>query len=165
MIIDPESLIMSLDNAVRWRQKLKSASQRLALTNGCFDLLHRGHAQYLMQARVCADALLILLNDDESVRALKGDGRPLNDAFSRAYVLGSLRHIDAVVIFSGKRCTRELEALKPDVYVKGGDYSLGALDASEREILQACKAEFRFIPFVGGFSTTDLISRLDTPMK
>ncbi len=161
MIIDPENLIMSLECAVQWRQTLRSSSRRLALTNGCFDLLHRGHAQYLMQARSYADALLVLLNDDESVRSLKGDGRPLNGAFNRAYLLASLKFVDAVVIFSGARCTTELSALSPDVYVKGGDYNLESLDPEERAALLARRANFRFIPFVNGFSTTNLISRID----
>lgn len=157
---NPAELIMPLDTAAKWRQSLKEANLKLAITNGCFDILHRGHADYLYRAREQADALLVLINSDASVRTLKGPDRPVVDEYSRAYLLCALECVDAVVIFSEPRCTRYFSVLRPDVYVKGGDYTLATLDSEERAALQQVNAEFRFIPFVEGFSTTNLISRI-----
>ena len=155
----PEHKIMTLDEALAWRLDLRTQNRKLALTNGCFDLLHRGHAEYLLEARRSADALLILLNSDRSVQSLKGPSRPICHENDRAFLLACMEFIDAVVIFDSSRCTREIETLKPDVYIKGGDYTVEKLDPGERKALLDCKAEIRFIPFVPGFSTTSLIEK------
>ena len=156
----PADKVMTLAEAVRWRETLRRAGRRLAVTNGCFDILHRGHADYLDRARRAGDALLVLLNSDSSVRELKGPERPINDEAARAFVLAALAAVDAVVIFDGKRCTSELAALRPDIYVKGGDYTVESLDPDERGALVAAGSEFRFIPFVEGFSTTATIRKM-----
>ena len=156
-IVYPGDKVMSLADALEWRETLRRQGIRLAVTNGCFDLLHRGHVEYLDSARHAADALLVLVNSDNSVRALKGPSRPLNDEYSRAFVLAGLAAVDAAVVFDSERCTAELAALAPDVYVKGGDYTVEKLDPTEREVLFACGAEFQFIPFVPGYSTTAVI--------
>ena len=159
-IIPPEERIFpSLEYAVRWRLDLKMKGLRLAVTNGCFDLLHRGHAEYLMQARSLADALFVLINSDESVRALKGPTRPVNQESDRAFLLACLEFVDGVVVFRSSRCDRELAALKPDVYAKGGDYTVESLDPSERAALLEAGAEIRFIPFVPGYSTTGTLKK------
>ena len=155
----PEKKIMTLEDALAWRLDLRNQKRKLALTNGCFDLLHRGHAEYLLEARRSADALLILLNSDRSVQSLKGPSRPICHENDRAFLLACMEFIDAVVIFDSSRCTREIETLKPDVYIKGGDYTVEKLDPDERKALLDCKAEIRFIPFVPGFSTTSLIEK------
>lgn len=155
----PEKKIMTLEDALAWRLDLRNQKRKLALTNGCFDLLHRGHAEYLLEARRSADALLILLNSDRSVQSLKGPSRPICHENDRAFLLACMEFIDAVVIFDSSRCTREIETLKPDVYIKGGDYTVEKLDPGERKALLDCKAEIRFIPFVPGFSTTSLIEK------
>jgi len=155
----PEKKIMTLEDALAWRLDLRTQKRKLALTNGCFDLLHRGHAEYLLEARRSADALLILLNSDRSVQSLKGPSRPICHENDRAFLLACMEFIDAVVIFDSSRCTREIETLKPDVYIKGGDYTVEKLDPGERKALLDCKAEIRFIPFVPGFSTTSLIEK------
>jgi D-glycero-beta-D-manno-heptose 1-phosphate adenylyltransferase len=157
---NPEDLIMSLEAADAWRQALKKENRKLAITNGCFDILHRGHADYLYRAREQADALLVLINSDASVQALKGPNRPVMDEHSRAYLLCALECVDAVVIFSEQRCTKYFSILQPDVYIKGGDYTIKTLNNEERIALQQANAEFRFIPFVEGFSTTNIISRI-----
>ena len=156
----PADKVMTLAEAVRWRETLRRDGRRLAVTNGCFDILHRGHADYLDRARRAGDALLVLLNSDSSVRELKGPERPINDEAARAFVLAALAAVDAVVIFDGKRCTAELAALRPDIYVKGGDYTVESLDPDERGALVAAGSEFRFIPFVEGFSTTATIRKM-----
>ena len=157
---NPADLIMSLEQAAEWRQSLRVDNKKLAVTNGCFDLLHRGHADYLYRARNEADALLVLVNSDASVSALKGPTRPLVDEYSRAYLLCALECVDAVVIFGEPRCTRYFKVLQPDVYVKGGDYTIETLNPEERTALQQANAEFCFIPFVEGFSTTSIIEKI-----
>ena len=160
-IISPETgIFKTLEQAVQWRNSLKEKGLRLAVTNGCFDILHRGHAEYLLAARRTADALLVLVNSDASVRALKGPSRPVVDEVSRALLLCSLRAVDAAVIFDAPRCHRELAALSPDIYVKGGDYTVEQLDPDERAALLAAHTKIVFQPFVDGFSTTRLLDRI-----
>lgn len=130
---------------------------RLVVTNGCFDLLHVGHVKFLWEARKAGDYLLVGLNDDESVRGLKGDGRPVYSVLDRAEMLAALRPVSAVCIFSGMRATEFLKAARPDVYVKGGDYTIETLDPDERAALGV--AEMRFIPLTPGVSTTNTITR------
>ena len=159
-IVSPESKIFSsLTEAVRWREKLRAEGHRLAVTNGCFDILHRGHAEYLLAARRLGDALLVLLNSDSSVRALKGPDRPVNNAYDRAYLLASLACVDGVLFFDGSRCCTELDALAADAYAKGGDYTLETLDSSEREALLKHGTEVHFISFVPGHSTTLVLQK------
>ena len=150
---------MTLEQAVEARSELAAAGRRLAVTNGCFDLLHRGHAEYLMQARSLADRLFVLINSDASVRALKGPTRPVNMEDDRAFLLACLEFVDGVVIFRSSRCDKELAALKPDVYVKGGDYTVDSLDPDERAAPLQAGSEIRFIPFVPGYSTTGTLKK------
>ena len=157
---DPAARIMTLAEAAAWRETLRREGRKLVITNGCFDLVHRGHASYLHDSRELGDALLVLLNSDRSVRALKGAFRPVVDEYSRAYLLASLRAVDAVVIFDGSVCAAELAALAPDIYVKGGDYTLEKLNAEERAALLAAGTEIRFKPFVAGFSTSGIVDRI-----
>ena len=112
-----------------------------------------------MQARSLADALFVLINSDESVRALKGPTRPVNLEADRAFLLACLEFVDGVVVFDSSRCDRELAALKPDVYVKGGDYTVDSLDPAERAALLNAGSEIRFIPFVPGYSTTGTLKK------
>jgi rfaE bifunctional protein nucleotidyltransferase chain/domain len=151
---------MTLDQAVAWRERLRSSGQRVVLTNGVFDLLHTGHLYYLQQARALGDALIIALNADESVRALKGPTRPIQTEEQRAYALGALSCVDAITVFRVPRLTAEIRALQPDVYTKAGDYTLEKLDPDERRELEAAGAAIRFMPFLPGFSTTSLIARI-----
>jgi rfaE bifunctional protein nucleotidyltransferase chain/domain len=155
--------LMTLSRAVAARRRLARKGGSLVLTNGVFDLLHPGHVSCLEAARRLAGPkgmLLVALNSDRSVRALKGPSRPVMDEASRAYLLSQLRAVDAVVIFRGRRLAREIAALKPDVYCKAGDYTLAKLDPSERRALQAAGTRIVFLPFLRGFSTTRLIRRI-----
>ena len=159
-ILSPETVIFkNLEQAVQWRNDLKAKGLRLAVTNGCFDILHRGHAEYLLAARRTADALLVLVNSDASVRSLKGPGRPVNDEYDRAYLLTSLRCVDAVLIFDSPRCTKELDALQPDAYAKGGDYTFETLNGEERAVLVKHNTRVHFIPFVPNHSTTLILQK------
>ena len=152
--------LRTLSETVAWREQLRREGRRVVLTNGVFDLLHTGHLYYLKKARELGDVLVIALNADASVRALKGPSRPVQDEFQRAYALGALACIDGIVIFREPRLTAEIRALQPDVYCKAGDYTLEKLNAEERTALQAVGARIEFLPFLPGFSTTNLIARI-----
>ena len=152
--------LFSLPQAVLRREEWRAAGRRVVLTNGVFDLLHTGHLDYLQQARALGDVLMIALNADASVRALKGPSRPVQSEEQRAYALAALACVDAVVIFREPRLTAEIRALKPDVYCKAGDYTLEKLNPEERSALQQVGAQIEFLPFLPGFSTTQLIARI-----
>ena len=131
---------------------------RLVFTNGCFDILHRGHVEYLHQARALGDVLVVGVNTDESVERLKGKGRPVVPQDDRLRVLAGLESVDAVTLF-GEDTPRELISdLLPDVLVKGGDYRLE--DVVGREEVEGAGGEVRLIPFIAGRSTTDLLEKL-----
>ena len=156
----PETGLLTLDAARTWRESLRAAGKKLVVTNGCFDIMHRGHAAYLREARMQGDALLVLINSDASVKQLKGEKRPVVGEADRAYLLCALASVDRVVIFDGMRCDRELAALAADVYVKGGDYTLEKLNPVERAALENAGTKIVFKPFIPGFSTTTLIQRI-----
>ena len=140
---------------------MREAGKRLVVTNGCFDLLHAGHVIYLEQAAALGDLLLVGCNGDESVRQLKGEGRPLNPEADRALVLSALESVGSVAVFSERRAEDFLRLAKPDVYVKGGDYTPETLDAGERVAVESGGGEIVIIPFVPGKSTTDIIQRMN----
>lgn len=154
------SKLCALADAVARRETLRAAGKKVVLTNGVFDLLHTGHLYYLQQARALGGALFIALNADASVRALKGPTRPVQTEEQRAYALAALACIDAVTIFRTPRLDAEIRALRPDVYCKAGDYTLGKLDPTERAALEAVGARIEFMPFLPGFSTTALIAKI-----
>jgi D-glycero-beta-D-manno-heptose 1-phosphate adenylyltransferase len=115
---------------------------------------------YLKKARELGDALIIALNADASVRVIKGPARPVQSEEQRAYALGALACVDAVVIFREPRLTAEIRALRPDLYCKAGDYTIEKLNPEERAALQEVGARIEFLPFLPGFSTTNLIARI-----
>ena len=141
-------------------EKLRSAGKKIVATNGCFDLLHVGHVRYLQAARALGDLLIVGLNGDRSVHALKGTGRPITLESDRAEILAALACVDLVTIFPEVRATKFLAAVRPAIYVKGGDYTSGTLDEEEREILKDLEATIRIIPFEAGYSTSGLIEQI-----
>lgn len=152
--------ILHLDRLPAWRAELRDARQKLVVTNGCFDLLHAGHVAYLQAARQLGDLLLVGVNSDAAIRALKGPTRPVNSESDRAFVLAALQCVDAVCIFPEARAARFLEQAQPDIYVKGGDYTLETLNPDERRVVEAAGGKIMLIPLVPGKSTTALIQRL-----
>ena len=142
------------------RAAMGAAGKSLVFTNGCFDLLHVGHVRYLQQARALGDALVVAVNGDESVRALKGPTRPINSELDRAEVLTALECVDFVVLFHTERVTELVREIRPHIYAKGGDYTVATLDPGERTALQEVGANIQFLPFLPGFSTTQLIARI-----
>lgn len=152
--------LLTLRQAARWAAAARRHGRTVVATNGCFDLLHYGHVDYLTRAKALGDLLIVGLNSDRSVRLLKGPGRPLVSQQHRAAVLAALECVDAVVIFNEKRATRFLAAVRPAIYVKGGDYRPETLNAQERAVLEATGARVRILPLVRGFSTTSLIEKI-----
>src|SRR5512137_773066 len=150
--------IRSLDEIVQIRQQLRRSGRRLVFTNGCFDLLHAGHVRYLNQARSLGDALIVGLNSDDSVHALKGEGRPLVPEGERAEVLAALACIDYIFIFDDPTPGRVIDAIVPDVLVKGADWGISEIVG--RDTVEKAGGVVRNIPLVEGSSTTDIIRKV-----
>jgi len=140
--------------AAMWRFQ----NRKIVFTNGCFDLLHKGHIEYLSKARDLGDVLIIGLNTDDSVRRLKGDGRPLQDEKTRAMILASLRFVETVCLFDEDTPLDLIDAIKPDVLVKGGDYSEEQIVGAD--IVKANGGLVVTIPLTPGHSTSGLIDRV-----
>ncbi|HEV2392497.1 MAG TPA: D-glycero-beta-D-manno-heptose 1-phosphate adenylyltransferase [Verrucomicrobiae bacterium] len=139
---------------------MRARGKRLVVTNGCFDLLHLGHVTYLEDARKLGDALLVGLNGDASVRTLKGPGRPVNPEADRAAVVAALASVDGVFIFQEQTATAFLKQAQPDIYVKGGDYTLETINQDERRLVEAGGGKVVILPVVPGRSTTRLLETL-----
>lgn len=152
--------IVSLEELPERAKALRAVGKKIVATNGCFDLLHVGHVRYLKAARSLGDALVVGVNGDRSVRELKGQGRPLNNEKDRAELLASLESVDLVAIFPELRATRFIELVKPNVYVKGGDYDSESLNAEERRMLEQIGSKIDIIPFEKDYSTSSLIEKL-----
>ncbi|MFT4060850.1 MAG: D-glycero-beta-D-manno-heptose 1-phosphate adenylyltransferase [Edaphocola sp.] len=138
-----------------WRVK----GQKIVFTNGCFDLLHRGHVQLLAEAAQAGDKLVVGLNTDQSVQRLKGAGRPLTDQDARALVMAAQTFTDAVVLFDQDTPAELIEAIRPDVLVKGGDYTIDTIVG--HELVQSYGGQVLVIPTVQGYSTTGTIARMN----
>jgi rfaE bifunctional protein nucleotidyltransferase chain/domain len=152
--------IVPWDGLSQWRSKVRKSGKKLVVTNGCFDLLHVGHVTYLECGRNLGDALLVGLNGDESVRQLKGEGRPVNSEADRATVLAALESVDGVCIFSDRTAARFLSMAQPDIYLKGGDYTLETLNQEERRTVEEAGGKIVIMPFVPGKSTTELLKKI-----
>lgn len=150
--------VFDIFEAQERRRQLRSEGKTLVFTNGHFDLLHLGHADYLGKARALGDALFVGLNGDASTRRLKGEGRPLVPALQRARLLARLASVTGVIIFEEDTADGLLRALQPDIYAKGGDYEHKALP--ERPTVEANGGRIELIEFLPGYSTTELISKI-----
>src|SRR5437870_5478486 len=144
------------------RDQLSASGRRMVFTNGCFDILHVGHVRYLQAARALGDVLAVGINGDESVRALKGEGRPINSEQDRAEVLCALGCVDYVTIFPEVRATELLKKVRPQIYAKGGDYSVESLNAEELAVLRKIASDVRILPLVPGKSTSALIKKMES---
>ena len=153
--LHPVAMAAATD-AVATAAAVRRAGGLVIAAGGCFDVLHTGHVRLLEEARQLGDHLVVCLNGDDSVRRLKGPGRPLNVAEDRATVLLSLACVDAVIVFDEDTPCGVLRALRPHLFVKGGDYQ--GVDLEEREVLAKWGGQVVLLPLVGGRSTTRLIS-------
>lgn len=151
---------MRFETLPEWRAAMKASGRKLVVTNGCFDLLHLGHVTYLETARNHGDALLVGVNGDAGVRKLKGEDRPVNSQDDRAAVLAALESVDGVCIFEDSTATLFLSKAQPDIYVKGGDYTLETLNQDERGTVERSGGKIFLIPFVPGKSTTALLKKI-----
>ena len=152
--------IIAWDNLPAWRKQIRASGKKLVVTNGVFDVLHVGHVTYLETARNFGDALLVGINGDAAVRELKGNGRPVNSENDRAAVLAALESVSGVCLFPEKTMTKFLAAAQPDIYVKGGDYTLDTLNQDERRAVELADGKIKIIPFVPGKSTTALLGKI-----
>ena len=150
--------ILTPEQMLGERQRLRAAGVRLVFTNGVFDLLHVGHVRYLTEARALGDALLVAINSDRTVRELKGPDRPVFDQAERAEILAALKVVDYVIVFDDVSPRKLIATLLPDVLVKGGDYQLDEIHG--REEVEAAGGKVVSLPFVQGASTTALIERM-----
>lgn len=150
--------LLSVDEAVRTVARWRLLRRSVVFTNGCFDILHAGHLDVLERAATFGDRLVVGLNGDASVRRLKGDERPVNDQVFRSRMLACLSMVDAVVIFDEDTPRQLIEALGPDVLVKGGDYR--AEDVVGAEAVMASGGRVEIVPLTEGYSTTGLIARI-----
>lgn len=152
------SKVKALAAVVRAVRKAQAAGRRVVFTNGCFDLLHRGHTRYLERARSLGDALVVAINSDRSVRALKGPGRPVVPDTQRAEVLAALAAVDYVVVFDAPDPARVIRAVQPDVLVKGGDWPISQIVGAD--FVQSRGGRVLSLPYVEGASTSALIGRI-----
>jgi D-beta-D-heptose 7-phosphate kinase/D-beta-D-heptose 1-phosphate adenosyltransferase len=157
-IVRAASKVKSLRGVVRAVRQAQAAGRRVVFTNGCFDLLHRGHTRYLERARSLGDVLVVAINGDASVRALKGPDRPVVTAEQRAEVLAALAVVDYVVIFDELDPARVIRAVRPDVLVKGGDWKVSQIVGAD--FVQSRGGTVRSLPYVEGASTSALIGRV-----
>ena len=152
--------VLSHNELLRERERLRAAGKKLVFTNGVFDILHVGHVRYLEQAHALGDALVVAVNSDRSVRELKGSDRPLTAENDRAEILAALRSVDYVTIFDDVSPRSLIATLLPDVLVKGGDYSVDQIHG--REEVEAGGGRVVSLPFVDGASTTEIVRRIKT---
>jgi rfaE bifunctional protein nucleotidyltransferase chain/domain len=152
--------IIPWDALSEWRKRFRNGGKKLVVTNGCFDILHPGHVTYLETARNFGDALLVGVNGDDATRQLKGPNRPVNSQDDRATVLAALESISAVCVFTDATATRFLERAQPDIYVKGGDYTLETLNQDERRAVETAGGKIKLVPFVPGKSTTAILEKI-----
>lgn len=158
--MDLRDKIIPFDRVATWREAMRTQGKRLVVTNGCFDILHAGHVTYLAAARALGDALLIGLNSDASVSALKGPGRPVNPEQDRATVLAALASVDGVCLFEEVDALRLLAEVKPDIYAKGGDYTIDTINQPERRLVEGFGGKVVILPGVPGRSTTNVLAKI-----
>lgn len=150
--------ILSLPALQEQLEKWRGQGQKIVFTNGCFDLLHLGHVDYLEKARQLGDKLVLGLNTDASISRIKGPSRPLQDEMSRARVMASLLFVDAVVLFDEDTPLELIKTVQPDILVKGDDYSVDQIVG--HEVVVARGGEVRTVPLVKGYSTTNIVRKI-----
>jgi rfaE bifunctional protein nucleotidyltransferase chain/domain len=153
-----QSKIIDINNIESYLTYWNLKSQKIVFTNGCFDILHRGHVEYLAQAANHGDVLIIGLNTDSSVKRIKGETRPVQDEYARAIILASLSFVTAVVLFDDNTPYNLIKRIQPDVLIKGSDYSIKDIIGSD--IVEAKGGNVITIDFIEGYSTTSIIEKL-----
>ena len=150
--------LLKRENIRNFIEKLQKSGKTVVVTNGCFDILHVGHVRYLQKTKSFADYSIVLLNSDKSVKAIKGESRPINTELNRAEILCALSCVDFVVLFDENSPADLIDEIKPDVYTKGADYTMETLP--EADIMRKNNIKVEFITFVEGQSTTNIINKI-----
>lgn len=158
--MDFRDKIIPFADVAAWREQLRMAGKRLVMTNGCFDILHAGHVTYLAAARALGDALLVGLNSDASVRVLKGPSRPVNPEHDRVTVIAALAAVDGVCLFEEMDALCLLAEVKPDIYAKGGDYTIDTIHQPERRLVEGFGGKVVILPGVPGRSTSNVLAKI-----
>ncbi len=151
MVVERENIIEIVNEHKRWKK-------RIVFTNGCFDIIHRGHVEYLRESRALGDILIVGLNTDDSVKRLKGAARPVISQEDRAVVVSEMKSVDYVVLFYEDTPYNLIDEIHPNILVKGGDYQIA--DIVGADIVKKIGGMVVSIPFIEGFSTTELIERI-----
>ena len=151
-------MLIDRNDVENFCDELKARGKKIVFTNGCFDILHAGHVRYLTAAKNFGDVLIVGLNTDESVRRLKGDSRPINNQFDRAEILLGLKAVDHVIFFGEQTAENLIAEVKPNIYVKGGDYTLETLP--EAKIVQQFGGRVELVNLVAGHSTTNIVEKI-----
>lgn len=152
-------MLIDRNKIVETCNEIRSGGKKIVFTNGCFDILHAGHVRYLTAAKSFGDILILGLNSDESVKILKGANRPINNEKDRAEVLLGLKAVDYVVIFGERTAEKLISEVRPDVYVKGGDYTIDKIP--EAKIVQSYGGRVELVQFLAGHSTTNIIKAIN----
>jgi rfaE bifunctional protein nucleotidyltransferase chain/domain len=153
-----EHKILTLEEAKKQVEAWKNEGQEVVFTNGCFDILHLGHVDYLEKASQLGQKMIVALNTDKSVNQLKGPERPINNEYARSRLIASLGFVDAVILFGEETPLSAIETLIPDILVKGNDYSIDKIVGADFVLEHGGRVET--IPLVAGYSTTNIISKL-----
>jgi len=152
--------IISWNGLPAWREAMRSQKKKLVVTNGCFDILHLGHVTYLESARHLGDALLVGVNSDSAVQELKGEGRPVNSEEDRSAIVAALDSVAGVCVFTERTAIRFLAAAQPDIYVKGGDYTLETINQDERRAVEKSGGKIVILPFIPANPPTSLLEKI-----
>ena len=156
-------MLIDRNDVASFCDELKLRGKQIVFTNGCFDIIHAGHVRYLTTAKNFGDVLIVGLNTDESVRRLKGDSRPINNQLDRAEVLLGLKAVDHVIFFGEATAENLIAEVKPNIYVKGGDYTLDTLP--EAKIVQQFGGRVELVNLVAGRSTTNIVEKILAGLK
>lgn len=149
--------IFLIEEALEYRKKLKKRKKKVVFTNGCFDIIHYGHIQYLFKAAELGDSLFVGLNSDWSVKKLKGEERPIYPENERAEILSAIECVDVVTIFDEETPLNLISLLLPDILVKGGDYKIN--EVVGKDVVEKNGGKVVIIPYLNGHSTTDILKR------
>ena len=153
-----ENSLIQLDKLISIRQELKQKGKKVVFTNGCFDILHAGHVDYLRKAKECGDILIVGLNSDSSVKTIKGSQRPIVPQSERAYILSNLKSVDYVILFEESTPLKLIESIIPDVLVKGADWSIDNIVG--KDVVEKHGGEIKTIKFITNQSTTNIIEKV-----
>ncbi len=155
--------MFTIENNIKIIEGLKLNNKKIVLTNGCFDILHRGHVDYLKQSSKQGDYLFVGINSDRSIKQLKGDKRPINKELDRAYLISELKCVCGVFIFNELNFSNCLGLLKPSCWTKGEDYNWNNIHQSERNVCVKNNINIKFLPYVvnGMYSTTSIINNIN----